>query len=252
MSFQYQPVTFCVWALLCVLQLYLAGVLCFGQNHGPRRYSAFRAVVYYAAVKSPVLYAISVFGPYAAYWWSYWTTELISACLLGCLLYELWYELFRPAWAIPRSVIRTFLTAVGAVAASAVIIGVSIPSTYPDLLMALTLTSARTVALITTAATILIAFFGGYYGAHWRSRVYGLALGLMFQGVVNSALTIAGAAVNGPPPDLFRALTPFSACICVSVWIYYFSRAEKRALAIYDADVSKILGKRTTAEALHD
>jgi hypothetical protein len=252
MSFHYQPITFCVWALLCVLQLYLAGVLCFGQNQGPRRYNTFRTLVYYNALTSPLLYLISVFGPYAAYWWSYWTTELVSACLLGCLLYELWYELFRPAWAIPRSVIRTFLTAVGAVTASAVIIGVSIPSPYPRLIMALALTSARTVALTTTAATILIVVFGSYYGAHWRSRVYGLALGLMFQGVVNSAITIAGAAVNGPPPDLFRALAPFSASICVSVWIYYFSRAENRALAIYDADVSKILGKRTTAEALHD
>jgi hypothetical protein len=252
MSFHNQPVTFCVWALLCVLQLYLAGVLCFGQNQGPRKYPAFRVFVYYCALKSPVLYMVSAFGPYAAYWWSYWTTELVSACLLGCLLYELWYELFRPAWAIPRSVIRTFITAVGAVAASAVIIGVSIPSPYPSLLMVLTLTSARTLSLITTAATILIVVFGSYYGAHWRSRVYGLALGLMFQGVVSSAITIVSASMSGPSPDLLRALSPFSASICVSVWIYYFVRAEKRALAIYDADVSKILGKRTTAEALHD
>jgi hypothetical protein len=149
-------------------------------------------------------------------------------------------------------VIRTFITAVGAVTASAVIVGVSIPSTYPDLLVVLTLTSARTLSLITTAATILIVVFGSYYGAHWRSRVYGLALGLMFQGVVSSAITIVAASMSGPSPDLLRALTPFSASICVSVWVYYFSRAENRALAIYDADVSKILGKRTTAEALHD
>lgn len=251
MNFHGQPITLTVWLLLMVLQFVLAGVLCFGQNQGPRRYNAFRVFVYYNALVSPALYAVTTFG-YAAYWWGYWSTELISACLLGCLLYELWYELFRPAWAIPRSVIRTFLTAVFAVAASAVIIGVSIPSAYPDLFMVLTLTSARTVALVTSASTILIVLFGSYYGAHWRSRVYGLALGLMFQEVVNSAFTIVAASISGPPPDLFQALTPFSGCICTSVWIYYFARDENRALALYDKDVAKILSKSTKAEALHD
>jgi len=224
----------------------------FGPNPGPRKYPAFRTFVYYSALSSPVLCLVSIVGPYALYWWSYWLSELIWACLLGCLLYELWFELFRPAWAIPRPVIMTFLTAIGVVAASVTLLGVTIPSSYPDLFMVIARTSARTVALTSTAATALIACFGSYYGCHWRSRVYGLALGLVFQGAVSSILSVVSASMTGPSPDILGAMSPISNCICMSVWIYYFIKAENRALAIYDSDVSAILGKSAISEALHD
>jgi hypothetical protein len=251
-NFHNQPITLVVWLLLIALQLVLAAVLRFGPNPGPRKYPAFRIFVYYCTLRSPLLWLASVAGPYALYWWSYWFSELIWACLLGCLLYELWFELFRPAWAIPRSVTRTFLTAIGVIAASVTLLGVSIPSTYPDLFMVIALTSGRTVALTSTAATALIVCFGSYYGCHWRSRVYGLALGLTFQGALNSTLFVVSSTIRGSTPDILRAMAPFSTCVCTLVWTYYFLRAENRSLAIYDSDVSKILGKHAVAEALHD
>jgi len=246
-NFHHQPITLCTWILLIALQLFLAGVLRFGPNQGTRRYPAFRALVYFSALSSPLLFLVSAVGAYALYWWSYWATELVVACLYASLIYELWFELFRPAWAIPRPVIRTFLTAIGAVSASAVLLGVIVPSSYPNLLMVITLTSDRTFSMACTAATILIVCFGSYYGAHWRSRVYGLALGLMFQGVVSSAITIASASMTAQFPDLLYALTPVSSCICFLVWTYYFLPPEQRALAIYDSDVSKILAEHSAS-----
>lgn len=246
------PITFSIWLVLIVLQLLLAAVLLFGPHPGPRRYPAFRVFSYYSALSSPLLLLTSLVKPYAVYWWSYWFSELIWACLLGCLLYELWFELFRPAWAIPRPVVITFLTAIGVVAAVVTLLGVTIPSSYPDLFMVIARTSARTVALTSTAATALIVCFGSYYGCHWRSRVYGLALGLTFQGAVNSILDIVFASLTGSYPDILGAMVPFSHCICVLVWIYYFLKAENRSLSLYDSDVSKILGKHAVSEALHD
>jgi hypothetical protein len=70
-----------------------------------------------------------------------------------------------------------------------------------------------------------------------------MALGLMFQGVVNSVLTMVSASMTEPWPDVYGALTPFSSCVCVSVWIYYFMTSEKHALALYDSDVTKIIAK---------
>ena len=238
--------------LLIVLQLFLAGILRFGPNQGTRRYPAFRALVYFSALSSPLLFLASAVGPYGLYWWSYWATELVVACLYASLLYELWFELFRPAWAIPRPVIRTFLTAIGAVAVSAILLGVMIPSSYPGLLMVITLTSDRTFSIACTAATILIVCFGSYYGCHWRSRVFGLALGLTFQGAVSSTLSVVSASMAGPSPDVLGAMAPFAHCVCVLVWTYYFLKAENRSLSLYDSDVSKILGKYAATEALHD
>jgi hypothetical protein len=251
-NFHHRPITLACWILLILVQFLLAAVLRFGPNQGPRKYPAFRTFVYYCALRSPLLCLASVVGPYVLYWWSYWISELIWACLLGCLLYELWFELFRPAWAIPRPVIMTFLTSIGVVAASVTLLGVTVPSSYPDLFMVIALTSARTVALTSTAATALIVCFGSYYGCHWRSRVYGLALGLTFQGAVGSTLSIVSTTMTARPPDVLRAMAPFSTCVCMSVWTYYFLKAENRSLAIYDSDVSKILGKHAVAEALHD
>lgn len=250
MNFHTRPITLSVWILLIVLQLFLACVLRFGPNPGLRKYPSFRAYVYYCALSSPLLFLASVAGSYALYWWSYWGTELIWACLHGCLIYELWFELFRPSWAIPRPVIRNFVTGIGAITVSAILLGVMIPSSYPSLFMVIALTSARTFSLACTAATILIVCFGSYYGAHWRSRVYGLALGLMFQGVVNSAITITTANMTGPSPDLLRSLAPISSCVCVLVWIYYFLPPEQRALVIYDSDVSKILAENNSGRGL--
>jgi hypothetical protein len=118
--------------------------------------------------------------------------------------------------------------------------------------MVIALTSARTVALTSTAATALIVCFGSYYGCHWRSRVFGLALGLVFQGAVSSVVSSVLASLRGNSPDVLRAMSPLSTGVCMSVWIYYFLKAENRSLAIYDSDVSKILGKHAVAEALHD
>jgi hypothetical protein len=85
----------------------------------------------------------------------------------------------------------------------------------------------RTAMILECGLLVTLFLFSAQLGLHWRSRVFGIALGLGIQ----ASVELATAALRSQTGMVYQ--TPLNYCVmvsyhlCVLIWIFYLSAPEK-------------------------
>jgi hypothetical protein len=246
MTFLNDPYLLVPWIALIVAELSLCLVLLRNHDQGQRRYPAFRAFIYVATARSVFVFAVAYLGPYSVYWWSHWISEIPMAALRFCVLAELLRQIFHPARAVPPKFTRMFWNTTAAIFVAGAIVAFTVPAPYPDLVMCVAMTSAKTITYVQAATLGLVLIFASRLGVNWRDRAYGISAGLVLEYVTNSAIFMLLSPAPGHSTAILLGLGPFSSFVAVITWLFYFFRPDGNVFALRDNDAVCLVSEPPT------
>lgn len=150
----------------------------------------FTGYIGFVSVRSLVLFAVSQFLVYRIYFWAFYAGVALEVVLLFFVIYEIFQGSFQPLESVPRSAIPAICTIMSILAALAVSLAISNPaSRHLPRIANLLNTLDRSSDIIIACALWTIVMYARHLGIPWRSRVAGIARGLLI-GISIQAITV--------------------------------------------------------------
>jgi len=180
-------------------------------------------------VQSSVLFLISSHFGFQGeeYHRAYSMTIAVSAASRFAVIYELFKDFFRsyPLLVRPGTIVLRGGTIVLLLAALG--LAVLSPGDGVDLLLNATYVLDRTVSILQCGLLISLLLFSRYFSLSWRSRAFGIALGLGVYASVSlatSSIWLHLGAFGNRAVNLFTMATYH---LCVLIWMFYLLRPEQ-------------------------
>lgn len=193
----------------------------------------FMLYLWFLCIKSSILVWVSLAFPYATYFWCFYAGVAIDTALLLMVVHEIFRSTFDPLGVQPPGTIAR-LTGMMIVATSVVItIGIWKPaatSSFVDSLTSLLRTIHRTVIFSIALALWSLVMYARSLAIPWRSRIAGIAAGLLFYISIESI--IRGGQSFAPHSWFIWFDRSLGACslVMLGMWIRAARRPEEIAM----------------------
>lgn len=255
------------FALLLQIVLAIAGLLIVAYRRSIREFPTFYALLLLFATNSStslvaLFYRSALHLPrlaaYRLYYWSSWAAELISFVLTLSIIYSIFAEAMRPFPGLQRvgSIIFRWVGVVSLAVSVALAAGPELflkgnspMAIVQDLLSRL----SQGVNVLILCLLIFVCFAIRPLGLTFRSRVFGLTLGLGILATVQLT-QVAWTALFGMR-SLYSPVFAFGilgSCVALSVWFTYFAMPQPKRKMILLPTTSPFFFWNRISEILGD
>jgi hypothetical protein len=208
-----------------------------------------------AAILLPLLlfggHGIDVDFAYKAYFYGYWTSFAIETVLSLLVIYSIFGLAMAPLEGIRKLGVLVFRWA--ACMSLAVTLGSVLLTNHNDMAFVtnLVMQLQRTESILTLCLLLFVCFAIRPLGLSYRSRVFGISLGL---GLLATTNLVASAWI-GQTQDLFSPINivdGVATCAALLVWIGYFAAPESKRRIVVLPTTSPFLRWNQISMALGD
>ena len=176
------------------------------------------------------------------YWHVSWFGQSLVFLLRFGIIGETIAHLLRPYPALRHLGIAVFRWAMVVLILVAVAVARFVPAVdgTPPLLAGL-LVLMRTVNLVQCGLIVVLFVFSSYFGLSWRSRVFGIALGLGIIASVNLALTAIGTQIGATEKGYIHDFVVFFTYdTSLLIWLAYFLLPEPAPRAVNNVPANNL------------
>lgn len=200
---------------------------------------------------------LSALTAYQVYFFTYWTSAAVEGILLVAVIYSVYNKAMQPLKGLQRigKIIFSWVAVVSVAVSLAIVVGPHLMAGYTkDLIWATTISQIQQgTSVLTLCLLLFVCFAIRPLGLTFRSRVFGVTLGL---GVTASTYLVQAAwlATTGAQSmySLASSLPTIGSLISVCVWGTYFALPEPERKMILLPTTSPFFTWNRISEALGD
>ena len=212
-----------LWLAGIGLQVLLAAVLLYRKTW--HRFPLFAAYAFFNLFEAAITYSAS--GNKLVYFYTYWVCEAISTILGFAIVYEIFTALFSTHLALRRLASTVFGVAIMVLIVLGMIVIYAQPQADRTSFGSAVMVVAEASRIVELGLLMFLFLFSTAFGLHWRTHVFGIALGLgMFAAVDLVNVTLRSYFGDGAT-DILNFARVATFCLSVLMWTVYLSAAER-------------------------
>jgi hypothetical protein len=214
-----------IWLAGIGLQVLLSAVLLYRKMW--HRFPWFAAYAFFNLLEAVLLYSVA--GNVPIYFYTYWACEAISTVLGLAIVYEIFTALFSTHFALRRLASTVFGVSVAVLIILGAIVIYAQPQAERSSIPSAIMVMAEATRFIELGLLMFLFLFSTAFGLHWRTHVFGIALGLgVFIAVDLVNVTLRSYFGRGAM-DILNFARVITFCISVLLWTGYLFAPEKAA-----------------------
>jgi hypothetical protein len=214
------------WMVEIGLQALLAAVLLYRGKW--RKFPLFTAYTLFNLLEAALAFCVSTNG--MLYFYTYWICEAITTILALAVVYEIFTSVFSAHGALRR----LSNTVLGSAVVVLVVLGIFVMFTQQQAESASIgspiLVVAESARFIEVGLLMFLLLFSTVFGLHWKTHVFGIALGLgVFAAVDLVNMTLRSYFGHGAA-DILNLARVAAFCLSILLWTLYLSAPERDAM----------------------
>jgi len=212
-----------IWQFSNALQVLLVAMLLIKKTW--QRFPVFTAYACFNLFEAGITYALS--GNGMLYFYSYWICEGIATILGFAVVYEVFRSLFAHHEALRKMANFMFPCALAFLVLLGLIVIAFQPPAKQSHLSAMVMLVAEAGRIIEVGLLIFLFLFSTAFGLHWKTPVFGIALGLgLFVTVDLISVTLRWHFGNGVS-NVLNLARGIAFCLSVLMWAAYLFAPER-------------------------
>lgn len=226
-----QPWEYTLWEINFLLEWAL--VLITLRREHQRAFPAFFSFVVFSAVKTTILFPISLLCSLRTYFVAYWLGQLLALAFLFCVVHEVFDAVTKRATWMSPTMRRALIRLATATVVVAIGISLQFKEASPFSLMNYLVSLQRSLSFAIFGFMFVLVSFTRSYRVPWGRRETGIALGVIVAFVFQTLWPkVSDFIIGSRNFDIYRQMVPVFYSAALLVWIRSFLQIAPRREAI--------------------
>lgn len=213
-----------IWFIGSGLELVLVGVLLVGKTW--RKFPLFTTYACFNLFETVLTYAVARSGIGILYFFVYWISEAIAMLLGLAVVYEIFNSLFYHHEAL-RKIARTVFRGALVLLLLLGIIVLAFQPSADTSIARIVMVTAEATRIIEVGLLMFLFLFSSAFGLHWRTHVFGIALGLGVFTAVDLVNVTMRSYLGTGAADVLNLARGTAFCLSVLMWVGYLLAPER-------------------------